>query len=319
MSLNSCEVAFWGVGVVRSRLALSRRRTSLVNKVKGIPRVKSFDAGAFGTYNALRLAKTKKARFLFASTSEVYGDPKVHPQTESYWGNVNPIGPRSAYYEAKRFAEALVIAYYRHDGLDVRIARIFNTYGPGMRPHDGRVVSNFITQALRGEKMTVFGDGNQTRSLCYLSDMVDGLIRLVLANPDSLPSHGTFAEDTIHEPINLGNPEEMKVKDLAQPILRLTGSSSQIEERSLPADDPKMRCPDITRAQKLLGWQPKVSLQEGLKSTIEYFRQEIRKGGDSHIGRFTRRPRIAPIVSSGFSPIFSFELGDETKPSRWME
>ena len=195
---------------------------------------------------------------LLASTSEVYGDPLEHPQSEKYWGNVNPVGPRGVYDEAKRFAEALTLAYRRTHGLDTRIARIFNTYGPRMRPSDGRVVSNFITQALRGEPLTVFGDGTQTRSFSYVDDTVDGLARLY--------------EGGTHLPTNIGNPDEFTVGELAELVLKLTGSSSRIEFRPLPVDDPRQRCPDIGRAKSDLGWEPKVPLEEGLKPTIAYFR-----------------------------------------------
>ena len=223
--------------------------------------IQTLKVGSLGTHKALGLAKAKGARFLLASTSEVYGDPLVHPQSEDYWGNVNPVGPRGVYDEAKRFAEAMTMAYHRYHGVDTRIARIFNTYGPRMRPNDGRVVSNFINQALRGEPLTVYGDGSQTRSFCYVSDMVEGVLRLL--NSD------------VVEPINLGNPQEMTVKELAHLILEITGIPPQagsIVYEPLPQDDPKVRQPDITRAQQLLGWEPRVSLVEGLKETIEYFK-----------------------------------------------
>ena len=223
--------------------------------------IQTLKVGSLGTHKALGLAKAKGARFLLASTSEVYGDPLVHPQSEDYWGNVNPVGPRGVYDEAKRFAEAMTMAYHRYHGVDTRIARIFNTYGPRMRPNDGRVVSNFINQALRGEPLTVYGDGSQTRSFCYVSDMVEGVLRLL--NSD------------VVEPINLGNPQEMTMKELAHLILEITGIPPQagsIVYEPLPQDDPKVRQPDITRAQQLLGWEPRVSLVEGLKETIEYFK-----------------------------------------------
>ena len=221
--------------------------------------IQTMKVGSLGTHKVLGLAKAKGARFLLASTSEVYGDPLVHPQPESYWGNVNPIGPRGVYDEAKRFAEALTMAYHRAHGLDTRIVRIFNTYGPRMRPGDGRVVSNFIVQALRGEPLTVYGDGDQTRSFCYVKDEVEGIFSL-------------FASD-VTEPINIGNPGEFRVAELAELVLELTGSSSEIRYLPLPEDDPKTRQPDIARARELLGWQPGISLREGLSSTIEYFRR----------------------------------------------
>jgi len=237
--------------------------------------IQTLKVGALGTHNALGLAKTKSARFLLASTSEVYGDPLVNPQPESYWGNVNPVGPRGVYDEAKRFAEAMTLAYHRCHGIDVRIARVFNTYGPRMRPHDGRVVSNFIVQALKGESLTVYGDGTQTRSFCYVSDLVEGLARLALADSGGARSDGASGLDGIHGPVNLGNPVEMTVADIAQVIRRLTGSSSPIEHKPLPVDDPKVRRPDISRAQGMLGWTPHVGLEEGLRSTIKYFRESL--------------------------------------------
>jgi dTDP-glucose 4,6-dehydratase len=235
--------------------------------------IQTLKVGALGTHNALGLAKAKGARLLLASTSEVYGDPLVNPQPESYWGNVNPVGPRGVYDEAKRFAEAMTLAYHRYHGIDVRIARIFNTYGPRMRPHDGRVVSNFIVQALKGESLTVYGGGTQTRSFCYVSDLVEGLARLALADPGRFESNGAFGLDGIHGPVNLGNPVEMTVAEIAQVIVRLTESSSRIEHKPLPVDDPKVRRPDIGRAQNLLGWTPQVELEEGLRRTIQYFRK----------------------------------------------
>jgi dTDP-glucose 4,6-dehydratase len=227
--------------------------------------IQTLKVGSLGTHKALGLAKTKKARFLLASTSEVYGDPLVNPQAESYWGNVNPIGPRGVYDEAKRFAEAMTMAYRRYHGVDTRIVRIFNTYGPRMRPRDGRVVSNFIVQALHQEPLTVYGDGSQTRSFCYVSDLVAGIVALLEASP---------GED-VGMPVNIGNPEERTVMDLAAKILALTGSSSKIEKRALPVDDPQLRCPDIRRAEALLGWKPEVGLDQGLMMTIEYFRKTI--------------------------------------------
>jgi len=220
--------------------------------------IQTLKVGSLGTHKALGLAKAKQARFLLASTSEVYGDPLVHPQPESYWGNVNPIGPRGVYDEAKRFAEALTMAYRRAHGVDTRIVRIFNTYGPRMRPGDGRVVSNFIVQALRGEPLTVYGDGGQTRSFCYVSDEVEGIYRLFMSD--------------ITGPVNIGNPNEFLVGELADLVLELTGSSSEIRHLPLPEDDPKVRQPDITRARELLDWEPQVPLREGLALTIEYFR-----------------------------------------------
>lgn len=223
--------------------------------------IQTLKVGALGTHNTLGLALAKQAKFLLASTSEVYGDPLIHPQHESYWGNVNPIGPRGVYDEAKRFAEAMTMAYHRYHGIDTRIVRIFNTYGPRMRVHDGRVVSTFITQALKNEPLTIFGDGNQTRSFCYVSDEVEGIIRLL--------------ESDECMPVNIGNPAEMTVNELSQAVLELTGSSSPIVYRELPEDDPKVRQPDITQARQKLGWEPKVSLQEGLRKTIEYFKQKL--------------------------------------------
>jgi len=214
---------------------------------------------SIGTWRTLGLARAKGAKYILASTSEVYGDPLVSPQDEGYWGNVNPIGVRSVYDESKRFAEALTMAYHRHHGLDTRIARIFNTYGPGMRIDDGRVIPNFIWQALRGEPLTIYGDGTQTRSFCYIDDLVEGIRRLMEAD--------------VHQPINLGNSNEVRIIDLANLIINLTGSKSRIEFKPLPEDDPKQRCPDISKAKQLLGWEPKVPLEEGLKITIEYFKR----------------------------------------------
>ena len=223
--------------------------------------IQTLKVGSLGTLNTLGVAKAKGARYLLASTSEVYGDPEVHPQREDYWGHVNPIGPRGVYDEAKRFAEAMTMAYHRYHGVDTRIVRIFNTYGPRMRPADGRVVSNFIVQALRGEPLTVYGEGSQTRSFCYAEDEVDGIWRL-------------FESDE-HEPVNIGNPNEFTVMELAQMVIELTGSASAIERRPLPVDDPKVRRPDITKARERLGWEPRVQLREGLERTIPYFRSRI--------------------------------------------
>jgi dTDP-glucose 4,6-dehydratase len=214
--------------------------------------------GALGTHKALGLAKAKQARFLLASTSEVYGDPLVHPQREEYWGNVNPVGIRGVYDEAKRFAEALTMAYHRSHHVDTRIMRIFNTYGPRMRLEDGRAVPSFITQALRGESLTVFGDGQQTRSFCYVTDTVEGMYRLMMSE--------------VTQPVNIGNPEEMTILELAQTILALTENRSDILYKPLPVDDPRVRQPDISRAKELLGWEPRTSLAEGLQQTMAYFR-----------------------------------------------
>jgi dTDP-glucose 4,6-dehydratase len=224
--------------------------------------IQTLKVGALGTHNALGVAKAKGARLLLASTSEVYGDPLVHPQREDYWGNVNPIGPRGVYDEAKRFAEAITMAYHRVHGVETRIVRIFNTYGPRMRVEDGRAIPAFMSQALRGEDVTVFGDGSQTRSLCYVSDLVDGIYRLMLSD--------------VSEPVNIGNPDELTIRDLAARVVALAGSRSRIVERALPADDPKVRQPDITRARGLLGWEPKVTLDAGLPRTLDYFRKKLR-------------------------------------------
>jgi len=228
--------------------------------------IQTLKVGSLGTHKALGLAREKNARFLLASTSEVYGDPLLNPQPETYWGNVNPIGPRGVYDEAKRFAEAMTMAYRRAHKMDARIVRIFNTYGPRMRPNDGRVVSNFIVQALRGEPLTVYGEGTQTRSFCYVSDLISGIVALLQAP----------ASNELDSPFNIGNPEERTVKDLATKVLELTGSSSRIEYRALPVDDPHVRCPDITRAKTILGWRPEVSTDTGLQLTIEYFRRIAR-------------------------------------------
>ena len=223
--------------------------------------IQTLKVGSLGTHNSLGLAKAKKARFFLASTSEVYGDPLVHPQREDYWGNVNPVGPRGVYDEAKRFAEAMVMAYYRFHGIETRIIRIFNTYGPRMRVEDGRAIPAFLSQALRGEDVTVFGNGSQTRSLCYVSDLIDGIFRLMSSDES--------------DPVNIGNPTEMTIRQLAEKIVALTGSTSRIVEKPLPVDDPKVRQPDITRARTLLGWEPKVALDEGLGKTIDYFRMKL--------------------------------------------
>ena len=223
--------------------------------------IPTLKVGALGTHKALGLAKAKGARFVLASTSEVYGDPLEHPQKESYWGNVNPIGPRGVYDEAKRFAEALTTAYHRYHGLDTKIVRIFNTYGPRMRLNDGRAVPAFMSQALAGDDVTIFGSGRQTRSFCYVSDLVDGVIRLM--------------ESSENDPVNIGNPHEMSVEEIARKIIAMTGSKSRLVYRPLPEDDPKVRQPDISRARSLLGWEPRVSLDEGLEKTLAYFREKI--------------------------------------------
>jgi dTDP-glucose 4,6-dehydratase len=232
--------------------------------------IQTLKVGSLGTHKALGLAKEKQARFLLASTSEVYGDPQVHPQPEDYWGHVNPVGPRGVYDEAKRFAEAMTMAYHRYHEVDTRIVRIFNTYGPRMRPNDGRVVSNFIVQALRGKPLTAYGDGQQTRSFCYVSDLVDGIVRLLMH-----PAAPSSTEEDIHLPVNIGNPGEFTVLELAKKVIALTGSESKIEYKSLPVDDPKVRQPDNTRAERLLGWRPVVSLDAGLQETIKYFRTVV--------------------------------------------
>ena len=223
--------------------------------------IPTLKVGALGTHKALGLAKAKKARFVLASTSEVYGDPLEHPQRESYWGNVNPVGPRGVYDEAKRFAEAMTMAYHRYHGVDAKIVRIFNTYGPRMRIRDGRAVPTFIGQALRGEDVTIFGEGSQTRSFCYISDLVAGILKLMDA--------------PLNEPVNIGNPHEMSIEAMARLIIEMTGSSSRLVFKPLPTDDPKVRRPDITRARTLLGWEPTVPLEQGLTSTIAYFRTRI--------------------------------------------
>src|SRR4030088_503653 len=224
--------------------------------------IPTLKVGALGTHNALGLAKAKKASFILASTSECYGDPLVHPQKEDYWGNVNPIGPRGVYDEAKRFAEAMTMAYHRFHKIDTKIVRIFNTYGPRMRLRDGRVVPAFIGQALSGKPLTIFGDGSQTRSFCYVSDLIEGIFRLAMSD--------------FHEPVNIGNPREMTIKQFADEIIRLIGTKSTMEYKPLPEDDPKVRQPDITRAKKVIGWEPRVRFEEGIAKKIEYFRESLK-------------------------------------------
>jgi dTDP-glucose 4,6-dehydratase len=243
--------------------------------------------GSLGTQMTLDLAEAKGARYLLASTSEVYGDPLVNPQPESYWGNVNPISPRGVYDEAKRFGEAMTMAYHRYRGLDTRIVRIFNTYGPRMRPNDGRVVSNFIVQASSGQPLTVYGEGNQTRSFCYVDDTAEGIIQLLLKESDRSLDERTdrksflyrsptqARQSSVHEPVNIGNPEELTVNQLAQVITRLTGSNAEVRHEPLPIDDPQVRRPDITKAQTLLGWSPKFAIEEGLARTIQYFSTKL--------------------------------------------
>ena len=223
--------------------------------------IATLKVGALGTHNALGLAKAKGSRLLLASTSEVYGDPLEHPQTEKYWGNVNPVGPRGCYDEAKRFAEAMTMAYHRYHGIDTRIVRIFNTYGPRMRPNDGRVVSNFIVQALTDQPLTLYGDGSQTRSFCYVADEVEGIFRLFMRGDNN--------------PTNIGNPNEFTVRQLAELVIELTGVTAEIVEKELPIDDPKVRRPDISRARQMLGWEPTIPLREGVSRTIEYFRSVL--------------------------------------------
>jgi dTDP-glucose 4,6-dehydratase len=227
--------------------------------------IQTLKVGSLGTHKALGLAKAKGARFLLASTSEVYGDPAVHPQPETYWGNVNPVGPRGVYDEAKRFAEALTMAYHRYHGVDTRIVRIFNTYGPRMRIQDGRVISNFLVQALRGEPLTIYGDGSQTRSFCYVDDLIEGIYRL-------------FRSERTH-PVNIGNASEFNILELAEIVLELTGSSAGVEHEPLPEDDPKVRRPDISIARDVLGWEPRVPLREGLTRTLEYFTRVLDQQG----------------------------------------
>jgi dTDP-glucose 4,6-dehydratase len=239
--------------------------------------IETLKVGSLGTHNALGIAMTKGARFFMASTSEVYGDPLVHPQREDYWGNVNPVGPRSVYDEAKRFSEAITMAYHTYHGLDTRIVRIFNTYGPRMRPRDGRVVSNFIVQALTGEPLTVYGDGSQTRSFCFVSDEIEGIYRLFM--------HGDS------NPTNIGNPDEYTVRQLAELVVELTGTAAPIVHEPLPADDPKVRKPDITRARTMLGWEPTVKVRDGLARTIDYFSRYV---GTPMMARRTSRSRPSP-------------------------
>jgi len=241
--------------------------------------VKTVKSNVMGTLNMLVLAKRVRARILQASTSEVYGDPTIHPQPESYWGNVNPIGPRACYDEGKRVAETLMMDYHREDEVDIRIARIFNTYGPRMAENDGRVVSNFIVQALRGQELTLYGTGEQTRSFCYVDDLVDGLVRLM--NSEGL-----------HEPVNLGNPVEFTIRELAEEVVKVVGGETRVTFRPLPQDDPTQRQPDIGRARELLGWQPTIPLREGLARTVEYFRQHLRRG----------RPQWHPRVTASELP-----------------
>lgn len=224
--------------------------------------IQTLKVGALGTHKALGLSKEKKATFLLASTSEVYGDPDVHPQKETYWGNVNPVGPRGVYDEAKRFAEAMTMAYNRYHDVNTRIVRIFNTYGPRMRIDDGRALPTFLCQALRGEPISVFGDGTQTRSFCFVSDLIEGIVRL--------------AESSESDPVNIGNPDEITIREFADEVVRLTGSKSSISYTDLPVDDPKRRRPDIERAKSILGWTPQVDLQEGLKRTLAYFREKVK-------------------------------------------
>jgi len=223
--------------------------------------IQTLKVGSLGTHKALGLAHAKKARFLLASTSEVYGDPLIHPQPETYWGNVDPVSPRGVYDEAKRFAEALTMAYHRYHGVDTRIVRIFNTYGPRMRPEDGRAIPTFVPQALRNEPITVFGDGSQTRSFCYVSDLIEGIYRLLMSD--------------YHEPVNIGNPDERTILELVDAILRITGSKSPVVHRPLPVNDPKIRQPDITLARKLLGWEPNVALDDGLQRTIDWLGKRL--------------------------------------------
>ena len=239
--------------------------------------IQTLKVGSLGTHKALGLAKAKSARFLLASTSEVYGDPQVHPQPEQYWGHVNPVGPRGVYDEAKRFGEAITMAYHRYHGLDTRIVRIFNTYGTRMRPNDGRVISNFIVQALKNEPLTVYGDGQQTRSFCYVSDLIEGILRLLMSPTSGLSKsiEGEADEAGIHTPMNIGNPGEFTVIQLARMVIELTGSRSVVEHLPLPVDDPRVRQPDISRARRVLGWEPKVELEDGLRRTIDFFASSL--------------------------------------------
>jgi dTDP-glucose 4,6-dehydratase len=241
--------------------------------------IQTLKVGSLGTHKTLGLAREKRARYLLASTSEIYGDPQVHPQTEEYWGHVNPVGPRGVYDEAKRFAEALVMAYHRYHGIDTRIVRIFNTYGPRMRPNDGRVVSNFIVQSLRGEDLTIYGDGSQTRSFCYVTDEVDGIYRLFLSDYTN--------------PVNIGNPNEFTVRELARQVIELTGSRSGLLSQPLPEDDPKVRRPDITVARRELGWEPGISLREGLERTIPHFRHLVESHDAEARSLFSRDVDVA--------------------------
>jgi len=227
--------------------------------------IETLQVGSLGTMNCLHLAKNYDAKFLLASTSECYGDPLEHPQRESYWGHVNPIGPRSVYDESKRFAEALTMAYHRYEKVDARIVRIFNTYGPRLQLNDGRVISNFMKQAIRGEELTVYGDGSQTRSFCYVSDEIAGILAL--------------ARSYEHEPTNIGNPTEFTIRECAEVVLEVTGSSSKLRFEPLPQDDPKQRCPDISKAKRLLGWEPKIDLRSGLRSSLDYFRGAAQASG----------------------------------------
>ena len=229
--------------------------------------VETLRVGAYGVFNTLDIARRYRSLYLHASTSECYGDPEIHPQPESYWGNVNPIGPRSVYDEAKRFAEATVMAYHRYRGVNTRMARIFNTYGPRLQPSDGRVISNFLMQALRGEDLTIYGDGSQTRSFCYVTDLIDGIVRLAASDE--------------HEPVNIGNPEEWSIADCAREVLGVTGSRSKVRNLALPVDDPARRRPDITRARTMLGWEPKVQLREGLNLCIPYFTRAVQENVDT--------------------------------------
>jgi dTDP-glucose 4,6-dehydratase len=229
--------------------------------------VETLRVGAYGVFNTLDIARRYRSLYLHASTSECYGDPEIHPQPESYWGNVNPIGPRSVYDEAKRFAEATVMAYHRYRGVNTRMARIFNTYGPRLQPSDGRVISNFLMQALRGEDLTIYGDGSQTRSFCYVTDLIDGIVRLAASDK--------------HEPVNIGNPEEWSIADCAREVLGVTGSKSKVRNLALPVDDPARRRPDITRARGMLGWEPKVQLREGLNLCIPYFTRAVQENVDT--------------------------------------